>query len=56
MKVYLEVYGCTANKSDASLILGILKEKPSQDEMEKENQSKKRNKELSFFRETVLDR
>jgi len=26
MKVYLEVYGCTANKSDASLILGILKE------------------------------
>jgi len=27
MKVYLEVYGCTANKSDASLILGLLKEK-----------------------------
>ena len=26
MKVYLEVYGCTANKSDASLIKGILKE------------------------------
>jgi len=25
MKVYLEVYGCTANKSDASLILGLLK-------------------------------
>ncbi len=25
MKVYLEVYGCTANKSDASLIKGILK-------------------------------
>jgi MiaB-like tRNA modifying enzyme len=27
MNVYLEVYGCTANKSDASLILGLLKEK-----------------------------
>jgi MiaB-like tRNA modifying enzyme len=26
MKVYLEVYGCTANKSDASLIKGILNE------------------------------
>ncbi len=26
MKVYLETYGCTANKSDESLILGILKE------------------------------
>ena len=26
MKVYLEVFGCTANKSDASLIMGILKE------------------------------
>ncbi|UCF49256.1 MAG: tRNA (N(6)-L-threonylcarbamoyladenosine(37)-C(2))-methylthiotransferase [Thermoplasmatales archaeon] len=26
MKVYLEVYGCTANKSDASLIKGILKD------------------------------
>lgn len=26
MKVYLEVYGCTANRSDASLIKGILKE------------------------------
>lgn len=26
MKLYLEVYGCTANKSDASLIKGILKE------------------------------
>ena len=26
MKFYLEVYGCTANKSDASLIKGILKE------------------------------
>jgi len=26
MKIYLEVYGCTANKSDASLIKGILKE------------------------------
>ena len=26
MKVYIEVYGCTANKSDASLIKGILKE------------------------------
>ena len=26
MKVYLEVYGCTANKSDASLVKGILKE------------------------------
>jgi len=25
MKIYLEVYGCTANKSDASLIKGILK-------------------------------
>ena len=27
MKVYLEVYGCTANKGDASLIKGVLKEK-----------------------------
>jgi MiaB-like tRNA modifying enzyme len=27
MKFYLEVYGCTANKSDACLIKGILKEK-----------------------------
>ena len=27
MKVYLEVYGCTANKGDASLALGLLKEK-----------------------------
>lgn len=26
MKVHLEVYGCTANKSDASLVKGILKE------------------------------
>ena len=26
MKVYLEVYGCTANKSDASLIEGILRD------------------------------
>ena len=26
MKVYVEVYGCTANKGDASLIKGILKE------------------------------
>ena len=26
MKVYLEIYGCTANKSDASLIKGILKD------------------------------
>ncbi|MCK5637021.1 MAG: tRNA (N(6)-L-threonylcarbamoyladenosine(37)-C(2))-methylthiotransferase, partial [Thermoplasmatales archaeon] len=26
MKIYLEVYGCAANKSDASLIMGILKE------------------------------
>ena len=26
MKVYLEVYGCTANKGDASLALGLLKE------------------------------
>ncbi len=26
MKAYLEVYGCTANKSDANLIKGILKE------------------------------
>ncbi|KYK33467.1 MAG: hypothetical protein AYK22_06640 [Thermoplasmatales archaeon SG8-52-3] len=26
MKVYLEVYGCTANKSDASLVKGILKD------------------------------
>ena len=26
MRVYLEVYGCTANKSDASLIKGILKD------------------------------
>ena len=26
MNIYLEVYGCTANKSDASLIKGILKE------------------------------
>lgn len=26
MKIYLEVYGCTANKSDASLVKGILKE------------------------------
>ena len=25
MKVYLEVYGCTANKGDASLMLGLLK-------------------------------
>ena len=27
MKVYLEVYGCTANKSDASLIQGLLNKK-----------------------------
>jgi threonylcarbamoyladenosine tRNA methylthiotransferase CDKAL1 len=27
MKIYLEVYGCTANKSDASLVKGLLKEK-----------------------------
>ena len=26
MKIYLEVYGCTANKSDASIIRGVLKE------------------------------
>jgi MiaB-like tRNA modifying enzyme len=26
MRVYLEVYGCTANKSDASIIRGVLKE------------------------------
>ena len=26
MKVYLEVCGCTANKSDASLALGLLRE------------------------------
>jgi threonylcarbamoyladenosine tRNA methylthiotransferase CDKAL1 len=26
MKIYLEVYGCTANKADASLIKGVLKE------------------------------
>lgn len=26
MNIYLEVYGCTANKGDASLILGLLKE------------------------------
>jgi len=26
MKIYIEVYGCTANKSDASLIMGVLKE------------------------------
>jgi len=26
MKIYLEVYGCTANKSDASLVKGLLKE------------------------------
>ena len=26
MKVYLEVYGCTANKSDASLVEGLLQE------------------------------
>jgi len=26
MKVYLEVYGCTANKSDASLVEGLLRE------------------------------
>ena len=26
MKAYLEVYGCTANKADASLVKGILKE------------------------------
>lgn len=26
MKVYLEVYGCTANKSDASLVKGLLQE------------------------------
>ena len=26
MKVCLEVYGCTANKGDASLALGLLKE------------------------------
>jgi MiaB-like tRNA modifying enzyme len=26
MKIYLEVYGCTANKSDASLIRGLIKE------------------------------
>jgi MiaB-like tRNA modifying enzyme len=25
MKIFIEVYGCTANKSDASLILGLLK-------------------------------
>jgi MiaB-like tRNA modifying enzyme len=25
MKIYLEIYGCTANKSDASLIMGLLK-------------------------------
>jgi tRNA A37 methylthiotransferase MiaB len=26
MNIYLEVYGCTANKADASLAKGILKE------------------------------
>ena len=26
MRIYLEVYGCTANKSDASLVKGLLKE------------------------------
>ena len=26
MKIYLETYGCTANKSDASIILGLLKQ------------------------------
>ena len=26
MKAYLEIYGCTANKSDASLVKGVLKE------------------------------
>jgi len=26
MKIYLEVYGCTANKSDASLVKGLLRE------------------------------
>ncbi len=26
MKIYLEVYGCTANKSDASLMRGLIKE------------------------------
>ena len=25
MNIYLEAYGCTANKADASLIMGILK-------------------------------
>jgi len=25
MKIFIEVYGCTANKSDASLIIGLLK-------------------------------
>lgn len=26
MKVYLETYGCTANKSDESIALGVLKQ------------------------------
>ena len=26
MKVYLEVFGCTANKADANTAIGILKE------------------------------
>ncbi|MEF8878947.1 MAG: tRNA (N(6)-L-threonylcarbamoyladenosine(37)-C(2))-methylthiotransferase [Candidatus Thermoplasmatota archaeon] len=27
MKVYMEIYGCTSNKSDASIVEGLLKEK-----------------------------
>ena len=38
MKIYLEVYGCTANKSDASLIKGLLKEE-SHEIVEKINDS-----------------
>ena len=26
MNIYIETYGCTANKSDASLIKGVLRE------------------------------
>ena len=36
MKVYLETYGCTANKSDESIAVGILKKEHHEivDEME----------------------
>ena len=37
MNIYLEVYGCTANKSDASLIQGILKENGHKITNKKEN-------------------